>query len=157
MNIELKSQEVLELFDKYKEKLGIGDYELNFGYDFEKEVFLKVNVKGNFTRLNYDTCNSLILELVSSENKEPYVRLSGEYGKLNMGFTSTKQLKLLTDLIDELLKINIHELPEYIDFMKIKQEEKELENKKKELEKQLEEQKKEIDKKLEDIKKEVNE
>lgn len=157
MNIELKSQKVLDLFDKYKAKLGIGDYELNFGYDFEKEVFLKIQIKGNFTRLDYNTCNSLILRLVSNKDKEPYVKLSGEYGSLNMGFTSTNQLKLLTNLIDELLKINIHELPEYIDFMKMKQEEKELENKKKELEKRLEEQKKEIDKKLEDIKKEVKE
>lgn len=157
MEIELKSQEVLELFDKYKTKLGLEDYELNPGYDFEKEVFLKIQIKGNFTRLNYDTCNSLILELVSNKDKEPYVRLSGEYGKLNMGFTSTKQLKLLTNLMDELLKINIHELPEYIDFLKLKQKEKELENEKKELEKQLEEQKKEIDKKLAELNKEVNE
>lgn len=155
MKIELKSQEVLDLFDKYKAKLGLDDYELNFGYDFEKEVFLKIAIKGNFTRLNYNTCNSLILELVSNKDKEPYVKLSGEYGNLNMGFTSTKQLKLLTNLMDELLKINIHELPEYIDFLRLKQTEKEFENKKMKLEKQLEEQKKIIDKKLAELNKAV--
>ena len=157
MNIELKSEKVLDLFDKYREQLKLDRYELRAGYDFEKEVFLKILIKGNFTKLKWGNCSPLVLELVSQKDKEPYVRLSGECSKVNIGFTNVKQLKTLTKFIDELLNINIHELPEYIEFLKIKEIEKELENKKKELEKRLEEQKKEIDKKLEDIKKEVNE
>ena len=154
MNIELKSEKVLELFDKYRKQLGLESYELNAGYDFEKEVFLKVKIGGNFTRLNYENCSPLVLKLVSQKDKEPYVSLSGEYSKVNIGFTSTKQLKTLTKFIDELLSINIHELPEYIDFLKMKEEEKKLEEEVQRIKEKLEKKQEEINKKLEELKKE---
>jgi hypothetical protein len=151
MNIELKSKEVLDLFDKYRKELGLDTYDLQVGYDFEKEVFLKIKIKGNFTKLNYDTCRALVLELVTRKDKEPYVRCSSDFGNLNIGFTNVKQLKLLTKFIDELLKINIHELPEYIEFLKLKEKEENLKIEKKKLEEQLEKQKEEIDKKLQEL------
>jgi len=154
-DIELKSEQVLGLFEKYRKLLKIEKYNLNTGSSYEKRVFLEIQLSGDYTKLNYSACNSMIINLVSSEGKEPYVKISGEYSSigLNMGFSNTNKLKVLTKFIDELLRIKIHELPEYIEYLKLKEEEANLQRQKEKLEEELEKKKKEIDDKLEELKK----
>ena len=144
---EVKSEEVLKIIENYRDKLDITRFYLKFDDTYDKRYILRIIFKCDYKRYNYENIDDG--EITVDFTKEKKKNKISNWGR-NSGlvFNSLSKIKLMIEMIEKLQKIEYMKLPEFKEYVALKDKRKELEEQKEKLEKELVKQKKEIENKL---------
>lgn len=147
---EIKSEEVLNIIEKYREKLRLERFYLKFDEGWNKRYIFRVIFKCDFKKYDFETIHDgeLTIDFTKGENIIKF----GNWASGNcLVYKELSKLKLLIKMAEELQKIDYLKLDEFKKYVAMKDQQKELEEKKKDLENQLLKQKEEIEKQLEEL------
>lgn len=147
---EVKSEEVLNIIEKYREKINVSRFYLQLREQWNKKYKLEVIFKCDYKR--YDMTDIGECHLTIDFTKEKNVIKFGNWcSGSGVVFDNLDKLKTLIEMAEELQKVDYLKLDEFKKYVEMKDQKKELEEKKKELETQLLKQKEEIEKQLDEL------
>jgi hypothetical protein len=150
--IEIKSKEVIDILEKYREKLNLTKWYLSFHKNWKEKYELRIQFKCDYKRYDMEDIDEWVLSIrFDKEDNTDVILESWGYNKHKLVFNNTNKLKLLLKLIDELQKIEYIKLQEFLQYVDLLEEEEKLKKEKEEIEKKLLEQKEEIDKKINEL------
>ena len=150
--IEIKSEEVLNILEKYRDLLDLKRFYLNFEGNYEKKYVLRVIFKCDYKKYNWENINDG--ELTIDFSKEKNIVTFGNWASgSGLVFNSLDKLKKLIEMAEELQKIDYINLNEFREYVAMKDKEKELQEEKERIEKELLMKKEEIENKLKELEK----
>ena len=147
---EVKSEEVLNIIEKYRKKINISRFYLSFRERWNKRYQLEVIFKCDYKRYDMEDIRECHLE-IDFTNEENIIKLGNWVSGSGIVFNNIDKLKSLIEMAEELQKIDYLKLNEFKKYVDMKDQQKELEEKKKEIENQLLKQKEEIEKRLDEL------
>ena len=147
---EVKSEEVLNIIEKYREKINISRFYLSFRERWDKRYQLEVIFKCDYKRYDMEDIRECHLE-IDFTNEKNIIKLGNWVSGSGIVFDNIDKLKSLIEMAEELQKIDYLKLNEFKKYVDMKDQQKELEEKKKEIENQLLKQKEEIEKRLDEL------
>ena len=147
---EVKSEEVLNIIEKYREKINISRFYLSFREQWNKRYQLEVIFKCDYKRYDMEDIRECHLE-IDFTNEKNIIKLGNWVSGSGIVFDNIDKLKSLIEMAEELQKIDYLKLNEFKKYVDMKDQQKELEEKKKEIENQLLKQKEEIEKRLDEL------
>ena len=147
---ELKSEEVLNIIEKYREKINISRFYLSFRERWDKRYQLEVIFKCDYKRYDMEDIRECHLE-IDFTNEKNIIKLGNWVSGSGIVFDNIDKLKSLIEMAEELQKIDYLKLNEFKKYVDMKDQQKELEEKKKEIENQLLKQKEEIEERLDEL------
>ena len=147
---EVKSEEVLNIIEKYREKINISRFYLSFREQWDKRYKLEVIFKCDYKRYDMEDIRECHLE-IDFTNEKNIIKLGNWISGSGIVFNNIDKLKSLIEMAEELQKIDYLKLNEFKKYVDMKDQQKELEEKKKEIENQLLKQKEEIEKRLDEL------
>ena len=150
--IEIKSEEVLNILEKYRDLLDLKRFYLNFEGNYEKKYVLRVIFKCDYKKYNWENINDGELTIDFSKEKN-IVTFGNWVSGSGLVFNSLDKLKKLIEMAEELQKIDYINLNEFREYVAMKDKEKELQEEKKRIEKELLMKKEEIENKLKELEK----
>ena len=156
--ITIKSIEILDIFDKYKESLKLKDYDLSTSHSFvdnnryHEMYALKVKIKSDYSKFEWKKCGEINVTIHCREDKN-IVELDMQYSNDPCVLNNTVKLRIIADMVDELQAVDYFSLSEIRDYITLKDKERKLEDEKKEIEEKLVKQREEIEKKIEELSK----
>lgn len=150
--IEIKSEEVLNVLEKYRKLLNLERCYLKFDDDYNKKYFLKVIFKCDYKKYNWENINDGELTIDFSKEKN-VVKFGNWASGSGLVFNSLDKLKNLIKMAEELQKIDYININEFREYVAIKDKEKKLLAEKEKIEKELLKKKEEIENKLKDLNK----
>ena len=147
---EVKSEEVLNIIEKYREKINVSRFYLNFSEQWNKKYKLEVIFKCDYKRYDMEDIREchLTIDITKEKNIIKFGNWSSGSGVV---FDNLDKLKTLIEMAEELQKIDYLKLDEFKKYVAMKDKQKELEEKKKDIENQLLKQKEEIEKQLDEL------
>lgn len=150
--IEIKSEEVLNILEKYRDLLDLKRFYLNFEGNYEKKYVLRVIFKCDYKKYNWKNINDGELTIDFSKEKN-IVTFGNWVSGSGLVFNSLDKLKKLIEMAEELQKIDYINLNEFREYVAMKDKEKELQEEKERIEKELLMKKEEIENKLKELEK----
>lgn len=148
--IEIKSEEVLNILEKYRDLLDLKRFYLNFEGNYEKKYFLRVIFKCDYKKYNWENINDGELTIDFSKEKN-IVKFGNWASGSGLVFNSLDKLKKLIEMAEELQKIDYINLNEFREYVAMKDKEKKLQEEKERIEKELLMKKEEIENKLKEL------
>ena len=147
---EVKSEEVLNIIEKYREKINVSRFYLKFHERWDKKYELEVIFKCDYKRYNMEEIRECHLTIDFTKEKN-VIKFGNWCSGSGVVFNNLDKLKTLIEMAEELQRIDYLKLDEFKKYVDMKDRQKELEEKKKDLENQLLKQKEEIEKQLEEL------
>lgn len=147
---EVKSEEVLKIIENYRDKLNISRFYLKFDDTYNKKYFLRIIFKCDYKRYNYENVNDGEITVDFTKEKN-IIKLGNWVSNSGLVFNSLQKIKLMIEMIEKLQKIEYMKLPEFKEYVALKDKKKELEEKKAKLEEELTKQKEAIENKLKEL------
>lgn len=147
---EVKSEEVLNIIEKYREKINISRFYLSFRERWGKKYQLEVIFKCDYKRYDMEDIRDCHL-VIDFTNEKNIIKFGNWVSGSGIVFNNIDKLKSLIEMAEELQKIDYLKLNEFKKYVDMKDQQKELEEKKKEIENQLLKQKEEIEKQLDEL------
>lgn len=148
--IEIKSEEVLNILEKYRKLLNLERFHLKFDDNYNKKYFLRVIFKCDYKRYNLENINDGELTIDFSKGKN-VIKFGNWASGSGLVFDSLDKLKNLIKMAEELQKIDYIKLNEFREYIAMKDEKKKLQEQKEEIEKELLKKKEEIENKLKEL------
>ena len=147
---EIKSEEVLKILEKYRDKLRLERFYLKFNENWNKRYVFRVIFKCDFKKYDFETIHDgeLTIDFTKGENIIKFGNWSSGSGLV---YKDLSKLKLLIKMAEELQKIDFLKLDEFKTYIALKDKQKELEEERKKLEEELLKQKEEIENKLKSL------
>lgn len=147
---EVKSEEVLKIIEKYRDKLNITRYYLSFDDTYNKKYILKIIFKCDYKRYDFENIHDGEITVDFTEEKN-IIKLGNWCSNSGLVFNGLSKIKLMIEMIEKLQKIEYMKLTEFKKYVALKDKKKELEEQKEKLEKELAKQKEEIENKLKEL------
>lgn len=153
---EVKSEEVLKIIENYRDKLDITRFYLKFDDTYDKRYILRIIFKCDYKRYNYENIDDgeITVDFTKEKNIIKLGNWVSRVSNSGLVFNSLSKIKLMIEMIEKLQKIEYMKLPEFKEYVALKDKQKELEEQKEKLEKELAKQKEEIENKLKELRKE---
>ena len=150
--IEIKSEEVLNVLEKYRKLLNLKRFYLKFDENYNKKYFLKVIFKCDYKKYNWENINDGELTIDFSKEKN-VVKFGNWSSGSGLVFDGLDKLKNLINMAEELQKIDYIKLNEFREYIAMKDEKKKLQEQKEKIEQELLKKKEEIENKLKELEK----
>lgn len=147
---EVKSEEVLKIIENYRDKLNIKKYYFGFDETYDKKYILRIVFKCDYKRYDYENINDGEITVDFTEEKN-IIKLGNWASGSALVFNSLSKIKLMIEMIEKLQKIEYMKLPEFKEYIALKDKQKELEEQKEKLVEELTKKAKEIENKLEEL------
>lgn len=147
---EVKSEEVLKIIENYRDKLNISRFYLKFDDTYDKKYFLRIIFKCDYKRYNYKNINDGEITVDFTKEKN-IIKLGNWVSDSGLVFNNLSKIKLMIEMIEKLQKIEYIKLPEFKEYVALKDKKKELKEKKEKLEEELAKQKEAIENKLKEL------
>lgn len=147
---ELKSEEVLDIIEKYREKLNISRSYLNFDDRYDRRYVLRVIFRCDYTRYNYETIHDGELTIDFTKGKN-IIQLGNWVSGSGLVFNNLDKIKSLISMAEELQAIDYLELNEFKEYIALKDKKRELKEQQEKLRKELESKQQELENKIKEL------
>mgnify|MGYP001450160572 CR=1 FL=1 len=158
-SIEIKSEELLNIFKKYEEKglrFNIYTFVINESYlPKYDDAYLSIKIEGDYSKFNRQICSDLTIEIRKAQEGNNVCVISNFYSNSICAFKDASKIHLLADFMEEIKDVDLEAQPEYARYVQTKMELRELEKRTEETLKKLEDQKKEAENKINELRKQL--